>query len=65
MRINSVAAALGAAMLAGRAYAEDVQDDSAAAASASSAAPELPTFTVSLFLLRPICAPVLPGAHPC
>lgn len=45
MRINSVAAALGAAMLAGKAYAEDVQDDSAAAA-ASSVAPELPTFTV-------------------
>ncbi|ERS98008.1 hypothetical protein HMPREF1624_06181 [Sporothrix schenckii ATCC 58251] len=44
MRINSVAAALGAAMLAGKAYAEDVQDDSAAAA-ASSVAPELPTFT--------------------
>ncbi|CAK7263056.1 hypothetical protein SEPCBS57363_000374 [Sporothrix epigloea] len=43
MRINSVAAALGAAMLAGKAYAEDVQDDSAA--TSSSSAIELPTFT--------------------
>ncbi|CAK7228666.1 hypothetical protein SCUCBS95973_006956 [Sporothrix curviconia] len=42
MRINSVAAALGAAMLAGKAYAEDVQDDSAAS---SSSVAELPTFT--------------------
>ncbi len=44
MRINSVAAALGAAMLAGKAYAEDVKDDTAS--SASSVAPQLPTFTV-------------------
>lgn len=46
MRFNSVATALGVAMLAGKAYAEDAQDESSAASSSSSVAPELPTFTV-------------------
>ncbi|OAA61164.1 calnexin precursor [Niveomyces insectorum RCEF 264] len=46
MRFNSVAAAFGAAMLAGKAYAEEAESSSAAASSSSSSvAPELPTFT--------------------
>lgn len=46
MRINSVAAAVGAALLARGAYAKDTQEESS-----SSVAPQAPTFTVRLLLL--------------
>lgn len=52
MKFNAVAAAVGAAMLAGTAYADDAQKvlkeevSSSSAAESSTVAPEMPTFTV-------------------
>ena len=56
MKFNAVSAALGAALLAGSAVADEAQKvvkDESSSAESSSTSPQLPTFTVQFFFFPP------------
>jgi len=68
MKFNAVSAALGAALLAGSAVADEAQKvvkDESSSAESSSTSPQLPTFTVQFFFFLPLTPlPPQPPATP-